>query len=290
MENLGLERSALVGLDFISTEDPKRSMWKAITSDLKTVVSTITTETGKVFGEDEGVGGDGSREREKLLIDLRRSFDTFASPIEEQYTTEFSNFMTKFTLEACSKEIKSLLDEEVDISRNYAELVPHKVTPLQFWGRYFFRVRLVMNEGVLGLDEVVEEEGNWDDATLVSKEEINTAAAAVAVKGTENAGGDYGSKEELLLCQKNLTSCLQENTTLKGHVRVLTLRVRELEALLEQAKASGFDPTSSAPVDKEREKEIMETSASSEGSAIEPLSTSQVVADLGDSDDEESGW
>ena len=69
-------------------------MWKAITSDLKTVVSTITTETGKVFGEDEGVGGDGSREREKLLIDLRRSFDTFASPIEEQYTTEFSNFMT----------------------------------------------------------------------------------------------------------------------------------------------------------------------------------------------------
>lgn len=272
----------------IDCEIWKGSMWKAITSDLKTVVSTITTETGKVFGEEEEGEGRGSREREKLLVDLRRSFDTFASPIEDEFTTEFSHFMNKFTLEARSKEIKSLLDDEVDISRNYAELVPHKVTPLQFWGRYFFRVHLVENDGVLGLDEVVEEEGNWDDATPESsKGEVAPATA----KSIESAGADDGNIEELDLCKKNLASCLQENTTLKGHVRVLTSRVRELEALLEKAKAMGFDPVAKKE-EKEKEKEVLlETSASSEGSVIEPLSTSQVVADLGDiDDDEEEGW
>lgn len=258
-------------------------MWKGIVSDLKTVVDTITSDASKVFGENEGEeNGDGSKRRTKLLVDLKRSFNTYASPIEEEYVTEFGNFMTKFTLEAWSGEIKTLLDEEVDISRNYAELVPHKVTPLQFWGRYFFRVHLVENGGVLGLDEVVEEQGNWDDGPVPKAEAQNVTTAA---------DGSAGS-DELDLCKKNLASCLQENTTLKGHVRVLTARVRELEALLDQAKSIGLDP-------KGQKLSPASSSSSSSSSSKEPatsqrgeevLSTRQVVADLGDSGGEEEGW
>ena len=258
-------------------------MWKGIVSDLKTVVDTITSDASKVFGENEGEeNGDGSKRRTKLLVDLKRSFNTYASPIEEEYVTEFGNFMTKFTLEAWSGEIKTLLDEEVDISRNYAELVPHKVTPLQFWGRYFFRVHLVENGGVLGLDEVVEEQGNWDDAPVPKPEAQNVTTAA---------DGSAGS-DDFDLCKKNLASCLQENTTLKGHVRVLTARVRELEALLDQAKSIGLDP-------KGQKLSPASSSSSSSSSSKEPatsqrgeevLSTRQVVADLGDSGGEEEGW
>ena len=268
-------------------------MWKGIVSDLKTVVDTITNDTTKVFGENENEGeGDHSNQKTKILLDLRRSFNTYASPIEEEYVTEFGNFMTKFTVEARCSEIKTLLDDEADISRNYAELVPHKVTPLQFWGRYFFRVHLLENDGVLGLDEVVEEEGNWDDAALSNTQEDTI----------DNTSGGIVD-DNLNLCKKNLASCLQENSTLKGHIRALTSRVRELEAILEKAKEMGFDPNGqrSSPssalssqgepgegaltgtVEEEMPK------ASSEDSKIEPLSASQVVADLGDSEGEE-GW
>ena len=41
---------------------------------------------------------------------------------------------------------------------------PLSLKPEHFWGRYFFHVHLVENDGELGFDEVVEEEGNWDDA------------------------------------------------------------------------------------------------------------------------------
>ena len=136
--------------------------WSGVRSDLTNFVQTIKTD---VLGNGENKEGPSVTElKQKRLVDLRRSFDTFSSPIEQEFAREFNSYMKNFSLVSKKEEIQSVLDEEVDISRYYADLVPISLKPEHFWGRYFFRVHLVENDGELGFDEVVEEEGNWDDA------------------------------------------------------------------------------------------------------------------------------
>jgi hypothetical protein len=295
-------------------------MWGAITSDLTDFVQTIKSDTSKVLNTEDGEGGSASDERMRTMQDLRRSFDTFSIPIEEDYSTEFARFMKSFTIEAHAAEIKTLLDEEIDISRYYVELVPVQTTPALFWGRFFFRVHLVESGGVLGLDEVEEEEGSWD-----APEEQQQLQ-------------DSNSSSELAACKAKLAASAKECATLKGHVRVLTSRVKELEAAmagLEVGSGCGgggggggggsssgsegaiaaapaiapsvnpaapsvaadggviITPTNTKTktnTDGGAEEEAECDDCNDNDNDNEELTTSQIMADLGDDEGEEEGW
>ena len=191
--------------------------------------------------------------------------------------------MKFFSVESKKDDIQAVLDEELDISRYYADLVPISVKPDHFWGRYFFRVHLVENDGELGLDEVVEEEGNWDDTPA-----------------TED-GASGGNEAETKVAQY-----LKENVTLKSHVRVLTARVKELEAELAQAKKLGYNPgtvetkpvvkaavAAPAPAPAPAPTPTPAPTVESEEAERSPvLSSSQVIADLGalSADEEDEEW
>ena len=63
------------------------------------------------------------------------TFSIFLQAIEEQYEQQYDKFFKKFSLSSQAAEIAELLDEEQDVSRYYAELVPAQVKPEEFWAR-----------------------------------------------------------------------------------------------------------------------------------------------------------
>ena len=66
--------------------------------------------------------------------------------IEDVHTKEYEKYMKTFSLVNYAGEIAETLDEELDVARFYAELVPIKLTPEQFWSRfvgYFYNVLLI---------------------------------------------------------------------------------------------------------------------------------------------------
>lgn len=48
------------------------------------------------------------------------------------------------------------------MSRYYAELVPVKIKPDEFWSRYFFKLMLLMRHGIAPLDEEDDEDIAWE--------------------------------------------------------------------------------------------------------------------------------
>ena len=111
----------------------------AIKSDLFDFVNTIQADTqntiAKVIGENDKTDDDISL-RERMLIDLKRSFGTYGTPIEEEYLAEYKKFLKNFSLSTYAGDIATILDEEVDVSRYYAELVPITINPDEFWSRF----------------------------------------------------------------------------------------------------------------------------------------------------------
>lgn len=63
-------------------------------------------------------------------------FTNATQPIDESSRKEFQKFRNSFTLSSQAVEIGNILDEEPDVPRYYAELVPAKMVPEEFWGRY----------------------------------------------------------------------------------------------------------------------------------------------------------
>ena len=112
----------------------------AIKSDLMDFVNTIQADTqttiSKVIGENEDETDELSL-REQRIIDLKRSFGTYGNPVEEDNQKEFDKFCKSFSLSTYQADIATILDEEVDVSRYYAELVPAQIKPDQFWARYY---------------------------------------------------------------------------------------------------------------------------------------------------------
>ncbi len=56
-------------------------------------------------------------------------------PLKERRAKEFDRYKKKFTLTSHANEIAEVLDEEPEVSRFYAELVPIQITPDEFWAR-----------------------------------------------------------------------------------------------------------------------------------------------------------
>lgn len=56
-------------------------------------------------------------------------------PIDAGDASSYKKFKKKFSLSSVSAEIAKILDEEMDVARFYAELVPIELQPEEFWGR-----------------------------------------------------------------------------------------------------------------------------------------------------------
>jgi hypothetical protein len=112
----------------------------AIKSDLMDFVNTIQADTqttiAKVIGEDD-IDDNEETIREKRILDIKRSFNTFSNPVDEERTKEFDKFYKTFSLSTYATDIADILDAEVDVSRFYADLVPIKLKPDEFWARYY---------------------------------------------------------------------------------------------------------------------------------------------------------
>jgi hypothetical protein len=200
-------------------------MWAAIQSDLLDFVHTIKEDATKVINKATGEKDEEEEVmsmREKLVQDVKRSFDTYGTPLDEQHVKEFEKYMRQFSLSSQAADIAQLLDDEPDVSRYYAELVPAQISPDLFWARYFFRLLLVSRGGVVDLDEDEEEEA-WESS--VSSE----VAAGKSASSPSSSGGGADSA-----AVQQLTARLKEveldNAQLKGHIKVLVGRINTLEA------------------------------------------------------------
>jgi BSD domain len=170
------------------------SLVSAIKSDLLDFVTTIQSDTqstlAKVIGEEIDEEAEEISFRERKLLDIKRSFNTYSIPVEEENQKEYDKFLKTFSLSTYAVEIAGtilillqllsghgllfstgILDEEVDVSRYYAELVPVKITPDEFWSRYFFKLMLLMRHGIAPLDDDDDEDIAWetDDPTSAEK-------------------------------------------------------------------------------------------------------------------------
>jgi hypothetical protein len=200
-------------------------MWAAIQSDLLDFVHTIKEDATKVINKATGEKDEEEEVmsmREKLVQDVKRSFDTYGTPLDEQHVKEFEKYMRQFSLSSQAADIAQLLDDEPDVSRYYAELVPAQISPDLFWARYFFRLLLVSRGGVVDLDEDEEEEA-WESSVS------NEVAAGKSASSPSSSGGGADSA-----AVQQLTARLKEveldNAQLKGHIKVLVGRINTLEA------------------------------------------------------------
>lgn len=56
-------------------------------------------------------------------------------PIRENDLKDYEKFKKTFSMSSSAAEIARVLDEESEVSRFYAELVPLSMSPEEFWGR-----------------------------------------------------------------------------------------------------------------------------------------------------------
>ena len=92
------------------------NMWAAIRSDLVDFVTTLKEDTAKVISKATGEGAGEEEEsalslREKLVQDLKRSFDTYGTPLEEQHSKEFEKYSRQFSLSTQAADLAKLLDD-----------------------------------------------------------------------------------------------------------------------------------------------------------------------------------
>ena len=199
--------------------------WNSLKADLFDFVNTITEDTSKALIFDPETNDETSNNnlREQMLIDCRRSYITYANPVDEINCKEYDKYLKNFSLAMYGNEIAKLLDDEPDVSRYYAELVPKELKPDEFWSRYFFKI-MVMNRGsVVNLDD------EYDDEDLAWEEPDVTVQ--------NNLSRD--NKDEII---NNLK---EENSLLKNQVKTLALRIADLESLIITLKGNISNVTGS---------------------------------------------
>jgi hypothetical protein len=221
-------------------------MWssfsQALKSDLLDFVSTIQSDTQKTLSKVIGELGENEEvEDEDLLLekkinDLKRSFLTYSSPIEEEYKHDFNKFMRKFSLSNNAGDIAAILDQEVgvDVSRFYADLVPSELSPEEFWARYFFRLDLLLKGDLYQLDDEEDDEVlDWNDET---PEDKDMSEEACILKDSKSVSNTSAHDKFLIKTLK------EENLKLKSEVNALVNRITELEKLLSlQSVANEID-------------------------------------------------
>jgi len=198
--------------------------WNTLKADLFDFVNTITEDTSKalIFDAEENDETNNNL-REQMLVDCRRSYNTYSNPVDEIHHKEYDKYFKNFSLAMYGAEVAKLLDDEPDVSRYYAELVPNELKPEEFWSRYFFKIMVLNRGSVVNLDD------EYDDEDLAWEEPDST------VPRNENRD----NKDEVI---NNLK---EENTLLKNQVKTLALRVADLESLIVTLKGNISNMTGS---------------------------------------------
>lgn len=161
--------------------------------------------------------------QDKLVVDVRRSYETYAKPLREHHQKEFERFKKKFNLSSYAQQIAQVLDAETEVSRFYAELVPVEIAPEEFWARLFFRLKLVTRSGSANFEDELEdeEELGWEDEEPSPAEQPPTPTA-----GT----GDAAVWEEAIKQRdQRIAELEEESDKLRAKVAYLLQRVTELE-------------------------------------------------------------
>ena len=113
-------------------------------------------------------------------------------------------------------DIANILDEEIDVSRYYAELVPTQISPEEFWARFFFKQTVLLRGGIVDFDEDDDEELAWE-----TSDESALGGATIDVNGS-------GSSSDA----ETVRSLKEENSRLKGQIKALVSRVADLEKII----------------------------------------------------------
>lgn len=136
-----MERPELLPTEEVETSPQRQTkMWNAIKTDLMEFVTTVTEDTSKtvnkVLGDvDEEEEDEAQLIQEKLIADLKRSYESYGTPIKESNQQEYKKYLKKFNLSEFAGYIADVLDDEPEVSRFYAELVPIQISPEEFWSR-----------------------------------------------------------------------------------------------------------------------------------------------------------
>ncbi len=243
-------------------------MWGAIQGDILDFVNTIQRETEtvlvSVLGEegDDSMGDDAVwRAKEQAIMDLRRSYSTYATPVDEIFMVEFTKFRRMFQMADCASQVAELLDEEPDVSRHYTALVPVSITPEEFWSRYFFKLEVLLRGGGIVISDDDEEEeiswgGDGDGDLDDSKSSIDGAVGAKG--GTSSDGGRTGGgatadptnidsatselRNQNKELQSKLKNALKELTSAKNEIAALRSENTRLEATVAELSLRPVQP------------------------------------------------
>jgi hypothetical protein len=229
----------LFGKNLPSLKKAVMNMWSALKSDLLDFVTTIQEDTSKtlslVLGDEEV---DVSAEEENLLkkwiADTKRSYETYANPLKERRAKEFERYKKKFTLTMHSNAIAEVLDEEPEVSRFYAELVPIHITPDEFWARLFFRLQLLTRTGNVNFEEDDEEEElTWEETDVVSDRHNDNSISEPGSAPTASSPALVSSAgiatEEKKQYERKIQTLEDENQKLRNMLSSLTNRIALLE-------------------------------------------------------------
>jgi len=220
-------------------------MWDAIKSDLFDFVSTITEDTTKtiniVLGDKEDEDQPEVTLQQKLIADLRRSYETYSTPIKQSDQRDYDRFKKKFNLSSLTEDIASVLDEEPEISRFYTELVPLTIPPDEFWARLYFRINQLFRNASTSLvdDDDEEEELVWEDEHPAHRTDNDAKAEGhddqcgdVDSSSTVGAEQSSGIIDVSTYIGKRVIQLEKENQMLRLREDELSRRLAELETVL----------------------------------------------------------
>lgn len=161
------------------------------------------------------------------MLTLIVLFFLLSQAIDESYQREYSKFRSKFQLSTHAVEIGSILDEEVDVPRHYAELVPAAISADEFWRRYFFKLDLLQKGSAAHLDLDEEEDIAWDSA---EKQDDDTSALTLAHLSLPATISNHS----LGALTPIAAGSDSETEVLKGHIRSLAARIADLERIVSE--------------------------------------------------------
>lgn len=198
-------------------------MWNSFKNDLLEFVATVTEDTAKTVSKVLGEENEENDEdaaialQEKLIADLKRSYESYGNPIKENHIRSYQKYLKKFNLSAFAGYIADVLDSEPEVSRFYAELVPTQISPDEFWARLFFRIKLVTCDGAATFadDDEDEEELVWEeDHPIIATSDPSAELSA-------DTKGDEALRNELKVCNASITKLSEENAMLKSQIKIL---------------------------------------------------------------------
>lgn len=162
--------------------------------------------------------------------------------MKENKAKEYERFKRKFNLTVFAKDIATVLDEEPEVSRFYAELVPIEILPEEFWSRLFFRLHLLNRNGSASFeDDEEEEELVWE-----GEEEVVSSTTNDNMDGNSSKSISDQTREVLEL-RNRIKELEDENGRLKGQVKTLVSRISQLEVEVNKTKEPSSTLTTPFP-------------------------------------------